>query len=135
MPPSKKPTPVALRSSMLALMAPWPQSWAGAPRDIQFGEGIADAMRPFIEHLCTQHFAPKTIRRHVDACWVIGGEVIRRLYDEPGLRKRKPDAVLLETIADGEAPLVRGAAEDQQNRFDATARRLLRFLTDHPHPE
>ena len=80
-----------------------------------------------------QRLTPKTIRRHVDPCWVLGGEVVRRLHDEPKLRKQTPRAVLLDTIAVGEAPLVQGASEAHQRRLDGTARGLLRFFGGQPH--
>src|SRR5216683_6847987 len=35
--------------------------------------------RPFIEHLATSSLSPKTIRKHVDNLWMLGGEIIRNL--------------------------------------------------------
>jgi len=36
-------------------------------------------LRPFIEHLASSSLSPKTIRRHVDNLWMLGGEIIRDL--------------------------------------------------------
>jgi len=70
-----------------------------------------------------------TLRRHLDNLWVIGGEIIRQVNDEPRLRRKKPHQLLLDTVASGEAPFVADASEADQRSVDATARRLLRFLT------
>jgi hypothetical protein len=110
-------------------MDQWPDSWAGVPDDRPFGAGLVAEFRPFVAHLLALGLVPKTVRRHVDSLWVIGGEVIRRLNDEPALRKTNPRELLLDTVAGGEAPLAPHASEAEQRTFDATARRLLRFLT------
>jgi hypothetical protein len=110
-------------------MDEWPESWAGSALDKPFGAGLVAEMRPFVLHLETLKLAPRTFRRHLNSLWVIGGEIIRRLYDEPKLRQKTPRAVLLDAIDCGEAPLVYTASEEEQRGFDGTARRLLRFLT------
>jgi hypothetical protein len=129
MPSSKKPGRVDPVGSFLTTMVQWPDSWAGVPDDRPFGVGLVAEFRPFVTHLLALGLAPKTVRRHVDSLWVIGGEVIRRLNDEPELRRTNPRELLLDTVAGGEAPLAPHASEDEQRTFDATARRLLRFLT------
>jgi hypothetical protein len=35
--------------------------------------------RPFIEHLAASSLSPKTIRRHMDNLWLLGGDIIRDL--------------------------------------------------------
>ena len=55
---------------------------------------------------------------------------VRELNYKPNLRKAGPRPLLLQTVAAGCGPLVRDATEDEQRSFDATARRLPRFLTD-----
>ena len=86
--------------------------------------------QPFLVHLQTLGLSRRTVRRHVDSLWVIGGEIIRQLNYEPDLRSTKPRQLLLDTVAPGEAPLARNASEADQRTFDVTARRLLRFLSD-----
>lgn len=110
-------------------MDQWPDSWAGVAADKPFGAGLVAEFRPFVAHLQTLGLSRKTVRRHLDNLWVIGGEIIRRLNYEPVLRKTTPRRLLLETVAYGEAPLVSGVSETDQRAFDATARRLLRFLS------
>ena len=117
------------KKTLLALMDEWPDSWAGSANDKPFGAGLVAEMRPFVVHLDTLGLTRRTVRHHLDNLWAIGGEIIRRLYDEPALRKKTPRTVLLDAIDLGEAPLVYGACEEKQRGFDATARKLLRFLT------
>lgn len=130
MPPSrtKKSKPVDL-AKLLALMDPWPRSWAGSDADIPVGEGLVAEMRPFIAYLCSLGLAPSTVRNHLDNTWVIGGEIIRGVVNESKPRETPPRQLILDAIELGEAPLVYRAAEEEQRGFDATARRLLRFLT------
>ena len=127
---SAKPARQPLNAkSLLALLDQWPDSWAGVPEDMPIGTGLVVELRPFIMHLQKLSLSPKTIRSHVNNLWVIGGEIIRQLNDEPKRRQLKPRKLLLDAIDLGEAPLAPDATEEQQNSLDATARRLLRFLT------
>ena len=43
--------------------------------------------RPFLEYLAASNLSPKTIQKHVDNMWVLGGEFIRDLHNDPSLRK------------------------------------------------
>lgn len=110
-------------------MDQWPDSWAGVAADKPFGTGLVAEFRPFVAYLQTLGLSRKTVRRHLDNLWVIGGEIIRRLNYEPHLRKTTPRHLLLETVAEGVAPLVVNASEAEQSAFDVTARQLLRFLS------
>lgn len=115
--------------SLVDSMGSWPESWAGLPVDVPVGRDIVAELRPFVVHLEQRGLAPKTVLGHVNGLWVIGGEIIRRLPQ--GSRPRKVNArrLLLDAIEGGEAPLANGVSEADQNAIDATARRLLRFMT------
>ena len=63
-----------------ALMHHWPKSWAGIPDDLPIGKQFVELLGPFVAHLQHNNLAPKTIRRHVDNLWCIGGEIIRDLH-------------------------------------------------------
>ena len=67
----------------------WPRSWMGLEKDLPPGEQLLACFRPFIEHLASSRLSPKTIRRHVDNLWLLGGEIIRDLHYDPSLRKRR----------------------------------------------
>jgi len=129
MPPSSpKPSKTQDLSKLFVLMDSWSKSWAGSAADIPVGEGLVAELRPFIRHLYERGLSPKTIRRHLDNTWVIGGEIVRQVVQEPNHRNTHPRQLLLDAIGLGEAPLAWGASETEQRSFDATARQLLRFL-------
>lgn len=85
-------------------------------------------LRPFITHLIEDGLSAKTVRRHLDNLWAIGGEVVRRFNFEPELRHESPRKLLLDAVDIGEAPLLPQATEAEQRSADATARKLLKFL-------
>jgi len=116
-------------SDFLALMNDWPESWEGVRADIALGQGLVEEMRPFIIHLHSQGLSRKTVRRHLDNLWSIGGEIIRAVNDDDSLRRKKPGKLLLNSIELGEAPLLYDFDETHQRSCDATARKLLRFLS------
>ena len=55
----------------------WPRSWMGLEKDLPPGEQLIALFRPFLEHLAASDLSPKTIQRHVDNLWALGGEFIR----------------------------------------------------------
>ena len=109
-------------------MDDWPESWAGDEEDVPIGRQLAAVMRPFMMDLQREQLSPKTLRRHLNGLWAIGGETIRRINYEPLLRTRPPTELLTDAVADGEAPLLPDLAEAEQAALDATARKLHRFL-------
>lgn len=115
-------------------MTRWPASWAGCDDDKPFGRGLVAEFHLFVQHLCETGLSRKTVRRHLDNLWVIGGELVRQLHLDPKLRKRSPAAILFDAIKDGQAPLAPSGLEDHQASIDATAQKLLRFLSSRPPP-
>lgn len=115
--------------ALLALIKEWPQSWAGSDEDEAVGRDLVQLLRPFIVHLHETGLSSKTVRRHLNNAWVIGGEIIRRIGYEPKLRRKPVLGLLLDAIAAGDAPLVEQLSEAEQAALDATARKLLRFLS------
>ena len=109
-------------------MDPWPESWAGIAKDESVGRDLTELMRPFLLHLYQQNFSAKTLRRHLDNLWLIGGEVIRQLHDDAAPRKKATRTLLLDAIRDGEAVLIGDLTEAQHRNLDATARKLFHFL-------
>jgi hypothetical protein len=107
----------------------WPRSWMGLEQDLPPGEQLLACLRPFIEHLASSTLSPKTIRRHVDNLWLLGGEIIRNLHYDPSLRKKAADQLLRSVIHEDGGLLVHNGSEEEQRSFDATCRKLHRFLT------
>ena len=61
---------------------------------------------------------------------MLGAELIRRIQDEPSLRKLTIQGLLLELLEDDGGPLVYPLLpESEQIAFDGTCRKLFRFLT------
>ena len=110
------------------VMRDWPASWAGEKSDIGPGEKLIEEFRPFVCFLNEQGFTRKTIRRHVDNLWAIGGEIIRDFNYDASLRKKKLRILLLNVIETGHAPLMDGVSEEKQRLADATARKFLKFI-------
>ena len=106
----------------------WPRSWMGLEKDLPPGEQLLACFRPFIEHLASSSLSPKTIRNHVDNLWMLGGEIIRDLHEDPSLRRIAVDRLLRDVIHAGGGPLIHNGSEDEQCSFDSTCRKLHRFL-------
>src|SRR5216684_5154892 len=67
----------------------WPRSWMGVEKDVPPGEQLLACFRPFIEHLASSTLSPKTIRKHVDNLWMLGGEIIRGPKPRPFSEKSR----------------------------------------------
>jgi hypothetical protein len=107
----------------------WPRSWMGLEKDLPPGEQLLTLFRPFLEYLAASNLSPKTIQKHVDNVWALGGEFIRDLHHDSSLRKKPAERVLLQMIEYG-GPLLYHGGEDQQRSFDSTCRKLRRFLNE-----
>jgi len=55
----------------------------GWEKDLPPGEKLPACFRSFLEHLVSSDLSPKTIQKHVDNLWVLGGEIIRDLNETP----------------------------------------------------
>ena len=107
----------------------WPRSWMGLEKDLPPGEQLVACFRPFIEHLAASSLSPKTIRRHVDNLWLLGGEIIRDLNYDPSQRKVAVHKLLRDAIGADGGPLIYNGSEDAQHSLDSTCRKLHRFLS------
>jgi hypothetical protein len=103
----------------------------GLEEDLPPGEQLLTLFRPFLEHLAASNLSPKTIQKHVDNMWALGGEFIRDLHSDTSLRKKPVEQILLQMI-EYEGPLLYHGGEDQQRSFDSTCRKLRRFLSEPP---
>jgi hypothetical protein len=101
----------------------------GLDKDLRPGKQLVTLLRPFLEHLAASNLSPKTIQKHVDNVWALGGEFIRDLHNDPSLRRQPVGQSLFKMIEYG-GPLLYHGGEDQQRSFDATCRKLRRFHTE-----
>ena len=112
-------------------LAQWPAKWAYDDPDLVVGERIVQYFTPFLLHLLEQKLAPKTLRKHRDNMWLLGGEVIRQRYESAATAKKSIDALIHEMVQDDGGPFMYPrVTEDEQESFDATCRKYYRFL--HP---
>ena len=51
----------------------------GWEKDLPAGEQLVACFRPFLEELVASELSPKTIQKHVDNLWALGGAIIRDL--------------------------------------------------------
>ncbi len=87
-------------------------------------------LQPFLREMLALSLSRKTLRQHRDNIWLLGGEVIRRLQMDSSLRRQPIQQVVLDLIGDDGGPLLsHGQSEAEQRSFDATCRKLFRFLT------
>ena len=109
----------------------WPSSWICEARDLAPSQQIVECFKPFLRHLLGSGLSSKTLRKHRDNLWLLGGEIIADLHENPRRRKRPMAQVVLAALDDEGAPLVsHGRSEDQQRSFDSTCRKLCRFLKE-----
>ena len=52
----------------------WPRSWMGLEEDLPPGEQLVACFRPFLQYLAESDLSPKTIQKHVDRLWALGGK-------------------------------------------------------------
>jgi len=104
----------------------------GLEQDIPPGQKMVAYFRPFLQHLVHLNLTRKTIRKHVDNLWILGGEIIRDLNQTPSLRKVPVEDLVFDALQDGGPLLYHGDSEEQQRSFESTCRKFHRFLQQQP---
>ena len=106
----------------------------GFEEDLSRGEKLVACFRPFVEHLACSDLSHKTIQKHVDNLWALGGEVIRYLHADPPRRRRNIEQILDERLDEEGGPLVYAYESEEalQRSLDTTCRKLYRFRSQPP---
>jgi hypothetical protein len=112
----------------------WPSIWRYEARDVAPGRELVACLKPFLRHLLSLDLSRKTLNRHRDNLWLLGSELIRGLHDAPGTRRRPVPELVLAAVEEEGGPLIRGGTEEEQRSFDATCRKLYRFLQTQDNP-
>ena len=95
------------------------------------GQNIVESFKPFLLHLLHLGLSKKTLHKHRDNLWLLGGEIIGEMANSPKLRKRPIEELLLAALDEEGGPLLsRHASEEEQRSFDSTCRKFHRFLKD-----
>ena len=111
----------------------WPQRWQFEEHDLVAGQRIVEFISPFLLHLLGECLATKTLHRHRDHLAMLGGELIRRRYDDAALKKMPVSKAIAELIEEEGGPLIwPRISEAEQNSFDATCRKLYKYLNSIP---
>ena len=110
----------------------WPQRWMGVPDDLPPGQHIVECFRPFLQHLSERQLSAKTLRKHVNNLWALGGQIIRDLNDTPSLRHAPIDVLVFNAVEDGGLLPYGSDSEDALRSFESTCRLFRRFLEQQP---
>ena len=103
--------------------------------DIAAGQDIVEFFKPFLLTLLGGSLSIKTLYRHRDHLWLLGGELIRKRYDDPKLKKLSTANAIALLIEEDGGPLIwPRITETEQNSFDATCRKLYKYLNSGKEP-
>jgi len=58
----------------------------GEEKDLPPGRRLVEYFIPFLLHLAGSGLSKRTIQNHVDNMWLLGGQIIRDVNEEPRLR-------------------------------------------------
>ena len=101
----------------------------GEEKDLPVGRQLVKYFLPFLLQLAGSGLARKTIQNHVDNMWLLGGEIIRDVNEEPRLRKISAEQLVRNVVHEDGGPLIHNGWEHEQRTFDSTCRKFHRFLT------
>jgi hypothetical protein len=107
----------------------WPERWMGEEKDLPVGRRLVECFLPFLLHLTESGLSKRTIQNHVDNMWLLGGEIIRDVNEDPSLRKVAAEELIGNVIHQDGGPLIHNGWEAEQRSFDSTCRKFHRFLT------
>ena len=125
-----KCTTVMERSDHITnLMSKWPESWQGGEADLGKANEIVSVFSRFLEFLVENGFTQRTIRRHVDNLWLLGGEIIRDINMYPEKRRKTAFDLLDSSVDEEGGPQSRHLrSENEKKSFDATCKKLHVFF-------
>lgn len=108
----------------------WARSWCCEQSDLVQGQRIVKFLKPFLLYLLNQRLSAKTLPKHRDHLWMLGGEVIRRRQENSTLRRVAVERATFAMLEENGGPLIwPRISESEQDAFDATCRKLYRFFT------
>jgi hypothetical protein len=101
----------------------------GEEKDLPVGHRLVEYFLPFLLHLAESGLSKRTILNHVGNMWLLGGEIIRDVNEQPRLRNSSSEQLVRAVVHEDGGPLIHNGWEDEQRSFDSTCRKFLRFLT------
>jgi hypothetical protein len=85
----------------------------GEEKDLPADRKPVECFTPFLMHLATSELTKRTVQRHVDNLWILGGEIIRDLNEDPSLRKVAAERLIRNVIHQDGGPLIPNGWEDE----------------------
>lgn len=118
-------------SHLLDQMSQWPASWQIDAGDLVKGQEIVTVFAEFIQYLADRGLKQRTIRRHCDNLWLLGGEIISDMNIYPDVRQKTAFELLDSAVDDEGGPLSKHLpTRSESSAFDATCRKMHGFLED-----
>ena len=112
-----------------AYLSRWPEWWAVEDSDVELGRRLTECLEPFLLDLRQRGRAAKIFARHRDPIEMLGGKIICRRYGDADLAQQPINELLSQFIDEEGRPLIwPQISETAQGDFDATCRKLYRFL-------
>src|ERR1017187_8817566 len=87
-------------------LSEWPERWMGEEKDLPPGRKLVEYFMPFLLHLAGSGLSERTIQNHVDNMWLLGGEIIRDVNENPSLRKAAAEKLVRAVIHEDGGPLI-----------------------------
>ena len=108
----------------------WPNKWEIGKADLKIGQSIVDQLKPFLIDSIEKGRSKKTIKTYAQYLWVLGGELIRQINDDPHERRLSARNLILKYIDDSGGPYWRHARDELEHaRYDSICKRLFKFMT------
>jgi hypothetical protein len=112
----------------------WPDSWKRSEQDVYIGKIIVKEFVSFLEHLADHGYHEKSLRKHFNNLWLLGGEIIVRMESRDDLRESSGKEILMIFVDPEGGPLSRHhQSEEEQRSFDSSCRKLYKFLVNEAH--
>ena len=83
----------------------------GEEKDLPVGRQLVEYFLPFLLHLTESGLSKRTIQNHIDNMWLLGGEIIRDVNEDPSLRKVAAETLVRNVIHHDGGPLIHKVPE------------------------
>jgi len=107
----------------------WPSSWSEGEDDLSYSRKLLEIFEEFVENLCKSGLSTKTIRRHMDNLWQLGGELVRRVNLEKKYSVFVKEHLIEHVDAEGGPYCHHLDIEEDLRSYDATCKKLFRYVT------
>ncbi len=108
----------------------WARHWCYERRDLTRGRQSVACIILSPQHLLECVLVRRTLRRQCDNLRMLGAEVVRRIQENPQIRKQSMQDGLRSLIDDDLRPLVNPpASEADRIAFEDGCRKLCRFIS------